>query len=52
LPVEQAAEPSPTLRRPDGLSPRIWAVMAFTSLSTFATLTTGYELFFSRQLFA
>lgn len=52
LPVERASDPLPTLAAPQGLTPKIWAVMAVTSLSTFGALTTGYELFFSRQLFA
>jgi hypothetical protein len=39
-------------RERDRLTPRIYAVMALTSLLTFATLTTGYQLLFSPQLFA
>jgi hypothetical protein len=35
-----------------GVPPKVYAVMALTSVLTFATLTTGYQLLFSRQLFA
>jgi hypothetical protein len=50
--MESASAPSRTRRDTDKLSPRIYAVMALTSLSTFATLTTAYQLFFAHQLFA
>jgi hypothetical protein len=50
--MERASAPSPTPRDPDSLPPKIYAVMALTSLLTFTTLTTGYQLFFSHQLFA
>ena len=49
---ERYGLPSPPSRLPDRLPPRIYAVMALTSLSTFAVLKTGYELFFARQIFA
>ena len=50
--MERASAPSPTPRDPDSLPPKIYAVMALTSLLTFTTLTTGYQLFFSHELFA
>jgi hypothetical protein len=40
------AGPVPKLPR------RIYGVMAVTSLLTFATLQTGYQLFIATQLFA
>ena len=48
----QASAPSAPTREPERLSAKIYAVMAVTTLLTFATLTTCYELFFARQLFA
>jgi predicted membrane channel-forming protein YqfA (hemolysin III family) len=50
--MTQAEAPSPARREPDRLSVRIYLIMAVTTLLTFATLTTGYQLFFARQLFA
>jgi hypothetical protein len=32
--------------------PKVYAVMAITTLLTFAALTTGYQLLFPQQLFA
>ena len=37
---------------PSALPAKVWAVMAVTSLLTFTTLTTGYQLLFPHQLFA
>ena len=37
---------------PNRLLARVYAVMAVTTLLTFATLTTAYQFFFARQLFA
>ena len=50
--MERASAPPPTSREPDKLSLKICAVMALTSLLTFGTLATGYQLLFSHQLFA
>ena len=50
--MERASAPPPTTRESDGLPPRLYAVMVLTSLLTFATLTTGYQLLFSQQSFA
>jgi hypothetical protein len=38
-------------RKTDSLPAKIYAVMGVTTLLTFATLRTGYEHFFSHQLF-
>jgi hypothetical protein len=50
--IERASAPCPTPHESDSLPPKIYAVMALTSVLTFATLTTGYQLLFSHQLFA
>ena len=34
------------------LPPKVLGMMAVTTLLTFATLTTGYQLFFSHSVFA
>ena len=39
-------------RRPLTLPARIYGVMTATALLTFATLTQGYEMFFTHQLYA
>ena len=31
---------------------KVYAIMALTTVLTFGTLTTGYQLFFQHQLFA
>ena len=38
--------------RPEKIPARIYGVMAVTTLLTFATLTTSYQLFFSYHPFA
>lgn len=43
---------SPTIREADRLPAKVYAVMALTSMLTFGTLVTGYQLLFSHQLFA
>jgi hypothetical protein len=50
--IEQASASSPTT--PQGRQPaaKVYAVMALTSMLTFATLVTGYQLLFSHHLFA
>lgn len=42
----------PHVPGPERVPPKVYVVMAITTLLTFATLTTGYQLFCSRQLFA
>jgi hypothetical protein len=46
--MERSSAPS----RAELHMPKVYAVMAATTLLTFATLTTGYQLLFSQQLFA
>jgi hypothetical protein len=50
--MELAKAPSATTREPMSVPLKIYAVMAVTSLATFATLTTGYQLFFAHGVFA
>ena len=50
--MTRAETTSPAARESDRLSVKIYLVMTITTLLTFATLTTGYQLFFARQLFA
>ena len=42
----------PEGRHAQTLPARIYGIMAATTLLTFATLTAGYELLFTNQLFA
>jgi len=42
----------PVTRQPEKLTLKICCVMAATTLLTFATLASGYQLLFSHQLFA
>ena len=48
--MEQVRQPSAT--RPDRLPLKVYGVMAMTTALTFATLTTGYQMLFTHQLFA
>lgn len=50
--MERASAPAPARREPETLPAKVYAVMALTSLLTFGTLVTGYQLLFSHQLFA
>ena len=50
--MEQARSPAPTSPAAPRLPLKVYAVMALTSLLTFATLSTGYELLFTSQVFA
>ena len=50
--MERASAPAPTQREPENLQAKIYAVIALTSLLTFGTLVTGYQLLFSHHLFA
>lgn len=45
--MEQAAAPAAPARKSDKLPARIYGVMAVTTLLTFATLTTGYQVLFA-----
>ena len=42
----------PAVARTEKLSPKIYCVMAMTTLLTFATLTTGYQMLFAHHPFA
>ena len=50
--MEMASAPAPKQREPEIQPAKVYAVMALTSLLTFGTLVTGYQLLFSHQLFA
>lgn len=50
--MEQARDRASRAAGPERLTARIYAVMAVTTLLTFATLTTGYQLLFTHNLFA
>ena len=50
--IEQATASSPTIREAGIVPAKVYAVMALTSMLTFGTLVTGYQLLFSHQLFA
>jgi hypothetical protein len=50
--IERALTTSRADERPERLTLKIYGVMATTTLLTFATLVTGYQLFFPHQLFA
>ena len=50
--MERSSSESPAASQPSGLPLKVYGVMAVTTLLTFATLTTGYQLLFSTPLFA
>ena len=50
--MERANAPARPPRERDSLSPKVYAVMALTTLSSFGTLVTAYQLLFSHNLFA
>ena len=43
---------TPAAAPTEKLTLKIYGVMAVTTMLTFATLTTGYQLLFAHQLFA
>jgi hypothetical protein len=45
------AGPAP-MNQSEKVPPKVYGVMALTTALTFTTLTTGYQLFFTHQLFA
>ena len=45
------AAPAPVTQS-ERVPPKIYGIMALTTALTFGTLTTGYQLFFTHQLFA
>ena len=50
--MEAMREATPTAGQPDKVPLKVYGVMAITTMLTFATLTTGYQLLFAPQLFA
>jgi hypothetical protein len=50
--MEQASARRTAARGPDRLPAKVVAVMAVTTLLTFATLSSGYQYLFPQQLFA
>ena len=48
--MEQVRQPSAA--RSERLPFKVYGVMAMTTALTFATLTTGYQMLFTHQLFA
>lgn len=50
--ILEASGSPPTIRDGDITPGRVYAVMALTSMLTFGTLVTGYQLLFSHQVFA
>jgi hypothetical protein len=40
------------IRAQEKIPPKVYAVMAAVTALTFATLTTGYQLLFTHQLYA
>lgn len=50
--AEQASAPSFSSEPSVRLPLKVYGVMALTTMLTFGTLTTGYQLLFSQQVFA
>ena len=50
--MEQLREPQPATALREKLPLKVYGVMAMTTALTFATLTTGYQMLFTHQLFA
>lgn len=50
--MEAMRETTPTAAQPGKVPLKVYGVMAITTMLTFATLTTGYQLLFAPQLFA
>jgi hypothetical protein len=50
--VERARAPEPAAARPEKLAFKVYLVMAVTTLLTFATLMTGYQMLIARHPFA
>jgi hypothetical protein len=49
--IERSAARPAQRRQPATLPAKVYAAMAVTTLLTFATLTTGYQMLFPHQLF-
>ena len=50
--MEQVRAPQPATALREKLPLKVYGVMAMTTALTFATLTTGYQMLFTHQLFA
>jgi hypothetical protein len=50
--MEMTRETRPPTARPERVPIKVYCVRAVTTLVTFATLITGYQLLFAHQLFA
>ena len=50
--MERVSAPPAPARRGEKLPPKVYAVMAVTSMLTFGTLATSYQLLFWHPLFA
>jgi hypothetical protein len=50
--MERASARSPATSERSALLLKVYGVMAVTTLLTFGTLATGYQMLFSHQLFA
>ena len=50
--MEQPREPRPAAAQPERLPLKVYGIMAVTTLLTFTTLTSAYQLLFTRHLFA
>jgi len=50
--MEMAREAKPVAARPGRVPLKVYGVMALTTLLTFATLASGYQLLFAQHIFA
>jgi hypothetical protein len=50
--MEMAREAKPAAARPGKVPLKVYGVMAITTMLTFATLVSGYQLLFAPQVFA
>ena len=50
--MERAHQPRVTAPASEKLPPKVYGVMAVTTLLTFATLATGYQTLFTHSVFA
>lgn len=52
MPSKRGEEPSEPAVRSQRVPAKVWGVMTITTALTFATLTTGYQMLFTHQLYA
>lgn len=50
--MEMAREAKPAAAKPGKVPLKVYGVMAITTMLTFATLVSGYQLLFAPQVFA